>query len=345
MQYQLREVVIEITKRCNLACIHCGSSCNHNALADELSTEEWQIIFFQFSLMGVEKIVFSGGEPTLKKGFEKLLLCASGIGLRHGFISNGSVVFGEGLREAIKQAKPFAVGLSIDGLKETHNKIRRSQNSWQGLMQNISLLKQMNVQICAVTTLHKMNFRELPCLAEFLDAAQIDSWQIQLAMPTGRMKQRINLLITEEDFMELCKAIMLLRKLYPHLNIQAADCFGLAPANLIRSDFWTGCTAGISSIGIDSRGNVMPCLSLQEGQYCGNLRKESLAVIWERSDGFYFNRAFQSETVKGNCVNCGFLKDCRGGCNSQSFSYFNRFHSSPFCFTRSFYTEQTKEAK
>lgn len=345
--YQLREVVLETTKRCNLNCIHCGSDCGHRAMRSELSIEEWKKVMVQLSEMGAEKIVFSGGEPILKKGFEELLLFAKSLafGLKIGFISNGLIPFKKQLQEAIAQSKPFAVGLSIDGLKETHNRIRRSEKSWQGLMKNISILQDLGVQICAITTLHKLNFGELSKLANFLNLTEIDSWQIQLAMPFGRMENRKNLLIDEKDFKKICRTIFSLRNAYPKLNIQAADCFGLAPGNSIRSHDWAGCSAGISSIGIDAFGNVMPCLSLQNGQRCGNIRNKPIAGIWEKSSGFDFNRKFATQEVKGKCKKCRFLSECRGGCNSQSYAYYSRFHSSPFCFARSFCQQTLKGGK
>lgn len=334
--YKLKEVVIETTKRCNLACVHCGSDCGSKAEEDELSAEEWQRTLKELAAMKVEKIVFSGGEPTLKKGFERILLFAAGLKLKIGFISNGLQRFSNSLLNAISQVKPFAVGLSIDGLKDTHNKIRNNKNSWKGLMKNISLLQEISVQTCAVTTLHKLNYPELPRLASFLDLAGIDSWQIQLVMPSGRMRERSDLLIDEDDFKKICREILSLRNYYSDINIQSADCFGLAPEDLIRSKSFIGCAAGISSMGIDACGNAIPCLSLQGSERRENIRKKSIAAIWQNSTIFDFNRKFDVKKVKGDCEKCDFLSKCRGGCASQSFSYYGRFHSSPFCFARSF---------
>jgi len=338
--YKLREVVIEMTTQCNLNCIHCGSGCGHQADIGELSTEEWESVLFQLSELGAEKVVFSGGEPTLKAGFERVLLLAGKLGVKVGFISNGLFPFSELLREAMCVSNPFAVGLSIDGLKETHNMVRRNKKSWQGLMQNVSLLQKLNIQICVVTTLHKLNYRELPRLANFLNLAEIDSWQLQLAMPAGRMMEQSKLLITEEDFKDICNEVLLLKSQFPGMNIQSADCFGLAPENSIRSDCWTGCTAGISSMGIDACGSIMLCLSLQSFKRHENIRDKPISEIWETSDTFDFNRKFSKSDVQGNCKECEFLGECRGGCASQSFSYYGYFHSSPFCFFRSFYKQK-----
>lgn len=334
--YELKEVVIETTWQCNLSCVHCGSGCEHRPADGELSLVEWKNVLSQLSEMKVEKIVFSGGEPTLKIGFVELLLFASKLGLKVGFISNGFMPFSASLQQVIGQANLFAVGLSIDGLKDTHNKLRRQSKSWQGLMENVSLLQRLGARICAITTLNKLNYSELLQLAEFFSLVEINTWQLQLAMPAGRMREQTALLITEDDFVKICEEILRLKNLYPELDIQSADCFGLAPPDLIRSNYWSGCTAGISSMGIDACGNVMPCLSLQAGYRHENFKQKSIAEIWEYSEIFDFNRDFKIKEVIGECKNCNLLSECRGGCNSLSFAYYDRFHSSPFCFSRSF---------
>ena len=142
------------------------------------------------------------------------------------------------------------------------------------------------------------------------------------------MKYKIDLPI----FKKLCAQVRAFRGMYPDLNIQAADCFGVAPANSIRTHDWKGCGAGIASMGIDSFGNVMPCLSLRSELRCGNTKEKTIKEIWETSSGFDFNRHFKKEDVKCDCSLCNNLNLCRGGCASLSYSYHNRFHDTPFCY-------------
>ncbi len=335
MEYQLREVVVELTKQCNLNCLHCGSACPSSKPSGELAIFEWKDLILQLKKLGTSKIVFSGGEPTLKDGFENIIAYARSTGLKFGIITNGFAV-DKSLTKTIADNKPFAVGVSIDGLKKTHNLIRRNSESWHQAFRTISNLQESGVQVCVVSTVSKLNFQELPRLAELLHLAEIDSWQLQLAMPSGRMRSQQDKLINEQDFRTVCEYVVSFRKNYPSLNIQAADCFGLAPVGSIRSEEWQGCSAGIATAGIDSFGNVLPCLSLQSVVMCGNIREKELQNIWETSEGFDFNRKFNPECVSGKCQGCESLSYCRGGCASQSFSYYKVFHQSPFCFARTF---------
>jgi radical SAM protein with 4Fe4S-binding SPASM domain len=336
--YKLKEVIIEITQRCNLNCFHCGSDCQLVQNNRELKIADWKKVVLELYEMGVQKIVYSGGEPTLKPGFAEILLYSSYLGIKTGFISNGFRPFDKTLQDAIAACQLFAIGLSIDGLKATHNQIRRNNNSWAALMKNISIIQGLETPICVVTTINKLNCSELPKMAALFNLMEIDSWQLQLAMPSGRMEEQREYLITESDFKTICAMIISLRENYPDLNIQSADCFGLAPPNSIRSSQWSGCQAGISMMAIDALGNVMPCLSLQ-GLTFENVRDKAISEIWKSSEGFVLNRCFEAKTVVGLCQNCDYLNDCRGGCNSQSLAYYDYFHSSPFCFYRS----QTKK--
>lgn len=336
MPNQLQYVVAELTSRCNLKCVHCGSDCGAVS-KNELDIEAWKYCVSQFADMGVEKIIFSGGEPTIKPDIESLISHTAESGLKYGIITNGFFLK-DSLKNSLVRYRPFAVGVSLDGLRETHNLIRMNDESWYRALQTISWLQETGIQVCVVTTVNKINYQELPKLARLINLAGIDSWQIQLIMPSGRARQGLGrqLLVNELIFKETCRNIQTFRRRYPKVNIQAADCFGLAPAGFIRQNDWYGCGAGLSSMGIDAFGNVMPCLSLRSDLRCGNARDKPVRKIWEGSSGFDFNRKFSSKNAAGGCRGCDFVKDCRGGCASLSFSYHNHFHDVPFCFARSF---------
>lgn len=286
--------------------------------------------------MGIRRIILSGGEPTTKKGFSELLSYATEIGLKVGFITNGYNLT-EKMIPTIAKAKPYAIGFSMDGLMETHNHIRQNETCWSNLLKSISAVQATGTEVSIVTTVSRMNLAELPQLAEFLHLIEVTSWQIQLAMPAGRMQERESDLLTQDEFKVLCRDVFRFRKLYPNLNIVAADCFGVAPTGSIRPKEWTGCGAGISSLGIDASGNILPCLSIREDLSCGNVRTHDLKQVWESNENFPFARSFSLEMAKGGtCENCDLLISCRGGCISQSLSTHSRLHSSPFCYHRSF---------
>jgi len=336
VQYQLLQAVLELTTQCNFHCLHCGSDCDQSVDSNELSIVDWQNCLVQLAKLGTCQITFSGGESVLHKGFEQLIVQAAQVGLKYGIITNGSGIH-PALLEVIARYKPFAVGFSLDGLEATHNYIRQHKNSYGMLMATVVALQQRKIPVTVVTTLNKMNIVELDALMEVIVDAGFSGWQIQLSMPFGRMSQHRDWLINQEEFQIACAKIIQFRVLHPHIKIEAADCFGPAPADMIRDDEQFGCGAGIVALGIDAYGNVLPCLSFRGAASCGNIRQKSLQEIWQFSSGFDFNRQFQSSRIGQNCRGCRLVTTCRGGCASNSVAYTGEPHNSPFCFLRSFY--------
>jgi radical SAM protein with 4Fe4S-binding SPASM domain len=302
---------------------------------NELDVSGWKDVIDQLAKLGTEKIVYSGGEPTLKDGFCEIVDYTVQKGIKYAFISNGYRLPPK-VCKTINAAPPYAVGISIDGTEAVHNSIRGKTDSWSRALKTIKGLKENGHQVCAVTTVSKWNLHVLDDLAEFLSET-VDSWQIQLASPFGRMKDQTEALLSEEEFQHLCKRVILFRSLYDDLNIQAADCFGMADAGLIRSTEWEGCSAGLWTMGIDACGNVLPCLSIQNGITGGNVKSESLVDIWHNSECFRLNRNPDFlDASRGQCGACKLLERCRGGCASLSYAYTGKFHRVPLCYHRSF---------
>ena len=107
---------------------------------------------------------------------------------------------------------------------------------------------------------------------------------------------------------------------------------GSIRGNLSGSAFFRGCSAGITSIGIDSVGNVRGCESMYDPAFTeGNLRTESLKEIWEDPDRFAYNRKFTPSMLTGKCAECELGQFCGGGCRSYNYFVHGKLHESPFC--------------
>ena len=332
MEFKLKEAVIEITKICNLRCVHCGSGCT-DVSGRELTIDDWKKVILELCDMDAERKVFSGGEPTIKKGIEELFEQIVSLGMSYGIITNGFNLKDK-MIEAMVRNKPYAVGFSVDGLRMTHDRIRQNKRSWQNVMESIGRVKEAGLPICTVTTINRWNWTELESLASLMDSLGVDCWQLQITFPSGRAARQKDFLITEEVFNEICRDIAKFRIRYPRMKIEAADCFTFAPKGEIRDDDWFGCQAGITSLGIDALGNVMPCLSMRAAAVCGNVKETSLKKIWESSPQLDINRKFDPKSITGKCRNCQIINYCRGGCGSFSLSYNGHFHDAPFCYFR-----------
>lgn len=340
--YNLEYAIIELTNRCNLNCLICGSDSRNVVDPNEFSVQEWMPIVDEMKDLGLKRLVLSGGEPTLKPGIGYLIDYINASGIEYGIISNG-LEMPENVLYAIKEYPPFVIGISIDGDPETHDSLRGRRGSFASLFNTIKVLQNNEIPVSVNTTVHRKNILDLPWIANFLKENKIYGWQIQLAMPFGRMERNQGLLLSQEEFAWVCVFVAKAREVLPEIRIQAADDFAYAPAGIIRDCAWEGCSAGISSLGIDALGNVKGCLSLTGSKPEGNLRDKRLYQIWGDKNCFSYNRQFCFDNLPADCKNCEKGMICKGGCNSQSFSMKKRYNSSPFCFYKTVMNEQARE--
>ena len=115
-------VVWNLTRRCNLRCIHCYASASEDS-ARELTTDEAKAVIDDLAEMGIPLLLFSGGEPLLRKDIFELASYATSKGIRCALSTNGTLITPE-IAEKIKEAGFVYVGVSFDGLKETIDRFR-----------------------------------------------------------------------------------------------------------------------------------------------------------------------------------------------------------------------------
>ena len=98
---------------------------------------------------------------------------------------------------------------------------------------------------------------------------------------------------------------------------------------------FSGCGAGLCSIGIDSAGNVRGCESMYDERFNeGNLRQRRLTDIWNDPDAFAYNRRFTPALLTGPCALCPNGPRCAAGCRSYNYFTTGRLYESPLCVSR-----------
>ncbi len=328
MKLQLKCAVWETTLVCNMSCSHCGSSAG-SARPDELTTKECFDLCEQLAGLGCETVAIMGGEPFVREDWYSIGRCARDLGMEISLVSNG-LELGDHIDELL-ELQPKVVGLSLDGLQETHDSIRKP-GSYQKVMESMELLRENNIQNTLITTISKLNFHELPLMKDLILGAQVN-WQIQVAVPFGNFS-REHLISPEEYYaVGMFIAAQRIKNRFDELPVVGAHCFGYYSDVLPGSRGWKGCTAGFQSIGITSNGGIVGCLSMGNDRYLeGNIRERSLAEIWNDPNSFSYNRNYDTDQLGANCRDCKFGRQCKGGCNSMSINLTDSFHNDPFCF-------------
>lgn len=318
MAYKLSRVVWEVTSKCNMNCIHCGSDCTCDSNGNDLTTSECLEVIEDLADVGCQLVFLSGGEPLLRKDLGVLISSILLHGMKAAIISNGYLLNEENIAK-IKAYNLLAYGMSVDaGVPYLHDYIRGIKNSFLHIENSINLLIKNNIVPSVVTTVHKLNYNQLPLIRDFLIKTGVKIWQIQYADHIGRMQK--NCKITEAQYLEIAKFILATRKNYSNhfINVTGADVFGYMndmSIELQNVGYWAGCVAGILVAGISSDGTVRGCLSMQDDKYIeGNIRERSFKDIWNDKNSFKYNRRFECSMLTGYCANCLYASVCKGGC-------------------------------
>ena len=270
-----------------------------------------------------------GGEPLLRQDFGDVARCVRQLGMKLSVVSNGTLM--QDHAEELEALRPEVVGISLDGMQESHEKIRGAR-TWEKAVQAIDLLRSRDIQTTVITTVSKINFRDLPEMRDLVKGKGAN-WQIQVAMPFGNFSREQTLSREEYYATAMFIAKERLRPPEERVRVIGAHCYGYFSKVLPGCGGWKGCTAGISSIGVTSDGGVVGCLSMGNDRFIeGNLRDRTLEDIWNSPDSFGYTREFTKDDLGENCRRCKHWKKCGGGCNSVSMSLTGRFHNDPYCF-------------
>ncbi|PRX18139.1 radical SAM protein with 4Fe4S-binding SPASM domain [Orenia metallireducens] len=322
MKYNPIASVWEITMGCNMRCKHCGSSCEE-ALEGELTTEEALDLCDQLGELGLKWITLSGGEPTTRKDWHLIAKRLRENNVIPNIITNGWLL-NEEILDKVVEAGIGTIAISIDGLEETHDFIRK-EGSFQRSMSAFDLMKEKGVYSAAITTINKDNIDQLNDLKELFIEKGIKRWQVQVGLPMGNFKENKDMVIDPEQVDEIIDFAYDVSK-EGRIIIDLADCLGYynfkeievrkkSAATEGSTGIWQGCTAGKYSFGILHNGDILGCTSIRDKEFIeGNIRDQSLREIWEDENNFKWNREMKKEKLDGLCKICHFGERCLGGC-------------------------------
>lgn len=325
MEYQLLGGVWELTMACNMRCQHCGSICTTKQ-DDELTTEEALDLCDQLADLGMHYITLSGGELTTRNDWDKIGKRLTDNGIRTSMITNGWLL-DDTLIQRAKDAGFVTIAISIDGLQKTHDAIRRP-GSYERDMVNFKKIRAMGLNACAVTTVHEGNIGELEALYQQLLNADVNVWQLQIALPMGNFTHHKELYLKKNRMSELIDFCY--EKKDGPINMCPADCIGyftekesqLYEAVYSQKFNWDGCHAGKTTLGILCNGDIIGCTSIRGKEYIeGNIRNTPLREIWESPDTFLWNRNMKKKDLTGFCHDCIYGDACLGGCSNTRYTY------------------------
>ena len=334
--------VWEITLACDLKCQHCGSRAGSRR-PDELSTEECLDLVRQLARMGTREVTLIGGEAYLRRDWLEIIREIRAQGMDCTLQSGGLHLTEERIRAAA-EAGLQAAGISIDGLRETHDRLRGVRGSFDAACKALRLLGEHGLTSSVNTQITSLVIPQLRELMNLFIESGARNWQVQLTVAMGRAADHPELLLQPYELLEL---MPLLAELYQEgidrgFLMQPGNNIGyFGPyEHLWRGSgddrvHWTGCNAGQNSLGIEADGTIKGCPSLATTTYAGgNIRDLKLENIWWETDELSFARTRTADDLWGFCRGCYYADVCRAGCTWTSDSLLGRAGNNPYCHHR-----------
>jgi radical SAM protein with 4Fe4S-binding SPASM domain len=318
---ELRELFLELTLNCNEHCFHCGSRCG-DVRSGELSIEQYRELLEEVRRNfpdSLPRICITGGEPMLRRDFEAIAGMIHEMGFRWGMTSNGTLI-DEKAAHMLRETGMGTISISIDGLRETHDRYRRSPGAYDRAMRGIgALIREGGFHAIQVTTvIHKGNIDELDEMFEVMDGIDIDSWRVIGMEPIGRARDFPDLLPDASDQRRILAFIRSKRALGYPVTYGCSHYLGIEYEREVR-DWYFLCNAGVYVASVMANGDIGACLDIERRPetIMGNIRTDSFTDVWR-------NRfeIFRSEPAERNA-------GCRA-CESREFCAGDSWHSWDF---------------
>lgn len=313
-----RVIAWEVTRRCNLRCLHCRASANNSPYADELDTSQALTLVKSFKELGNPLIIFTGGEPLLRDDLFELIAAVREQNLRAALSVNGTLLDLYNI-SGIKTADISRCSISLDGASATtHDELRAVEGTFNAALQAANSLKKANIPLQINTTVSDRNIGELPAILELCKKLGVVAWHIFLLVPVGR---GIKLKGIDTATYEQTLTWIYEQSISNELEIKptcAPQYYRLFAQKNNQSHLPhqvnSGCLGGVGFCFINHTGIVQPCGYLELN--CGNVREQSLSEIWKKSDVFLKLR--DRSQYLGKCGKCNYHSQCTG-CRARAF--------------------------
>lgn len=323
-------VIWNLIRRCNLTCKHCYSISADIDFPGELSTQEVFAVMDDLKQFRVPVLILSGGEPLMRPDIFEISLRAKEMGFYVGLSSNGTRIDDSNIGQIAAVGYDY-VGVSLDGLRDTHDHFRQLKGAFDASWRGLELCRQHGIKVGVRFTLTQHNAHELPALLDLVAARDIDKFYLSHLNYAGRgnrnrkqdafhqtTRQAMDLLF-ERCWQELQRGVV---REYVTGNNDADGPYLLqwarrhvpdqVEALRQRLEQWGGNSSGQNIANIDNLGNVHPD-TFWWNYSLGNVREMPFSRIWRDSaDPLLRGLRQKPRPVGGRCGQCQHLSICGG---------------------------------
>lgn len=344
-------VVWNVTRTCNLNCIHCYSNSESKNYAGELDTREALCFIDHLAEFKVPVILFSGGEPLLRKDLQTLVAHAKNKGIRPTISTNGTLLNRE-LVASLKKLGIGYIGVSLDGIGENNDRFRGREGAFKAALAGIRNCREIDQRVGLRFTINRHNYSELDAIFDLVEKEGIPRVCFYHLVYSGRGSKMIDEDVTREEarraldlIMErtldfhrrgIPKEILTVDNhadgIYIYLKLKEKDPERAQQVlKLLRLN--GGNRSGIAISAVDWYGNVHPD-QFTQNHTLGNIRERKFGDIWtDTSQPILAGLKNRKPLLKGRCAGCRWLDVCNGNFRARAEAVTGDFwESDPACY-------------
>lgn len=323
-------VIWNLIRRCNLTCKHCYTTSADIDFPGELSTPEIYAVMDDLKAFKVPVLILSGGEPLLHPDIFNISRRAKDMGFYVALSSNGTKISADNIAEIAAIDYQY-IGVSLDGINDTHDRFRRVKGSFDQALRGVQLCLDEGIKVGIRFTMTQDNAHDFPALLQLMDDYNIDKFYLSHLNYGGRgnknrkddahfamTRTAMDLLFsTCYDWLSAGKdrefvtgnndadAVYFLHWVQRHFPAQADHI----QAKLRQ---WGGNASGVNVANIDNLGNVHPDTFWWHYDL-GNVKQRPFSEIWmDVSDPLMAGLKSQPRPLEGRCGSCHYQGICNG---------------------------------
>lgn len=320
----------EVTRACAFACVHCRANAQHQRHPAELSTDEGYRLIDRLAEFGSPILVFTGGDPMMRRDLFDLIAYATEKGLRCSLTPTATALPTQERLEKAMKAGIRRIALSLDAPRpEVHDAFRKVPGSWQRTMQILRNAQAVGLSAQVNTTVSTYNVHLLPEMVPFIEEVGAVQWSVFFLVPTGRAQ--LEWMISPEQHEQVFNWLYDLSRtapfdikataapMYRRVAIQRrkAEQADEAPLTFQGAGFQyadglnrpiKGVNDGNGFLFISHTGEIMPSgfLPLKAGE----VRQDDVVQVYREHPLFVSLRDYS--LLKGKCRVCEFREVCAG---------------------------------
>mgnify|MGYP000141399043 FL=1 len=344
-------VIWNLIRRCNLTCKHCYATSADKDFPDELGTQKVFSVMDDLKLFGVPVLILSGGEPLMRPDIFEISHRAKDMGFYVGLSTNGTLITEDNIQNIVVVGYNY-VGISIDGMRETHDKFRRKQGSFDAAMRGIRLCHEAGIKVGLRFTLTQDNKQDFPALLQLMDDEGLGKFYLSHLNYAGRgnknrrddLHHKMTRVAMDLLFETCLKDVKAGRKReFVTGNNDADGVYLLLWARrhmpehadhleiLLRS--WGGNSSGVNISNIDNIGNVHPD-TMWWDYSIGNVKERQFSDIWmDTTDPLMAGLKLKARPVEGRCGTCTYRSICGGNTRTRAWQLSGNFWAEdPGCY-------------